>query len=593
MKNFTRAFSSVLPIMLVLIAGHLNAQIFYNNGGLVHINPGGLVQINGGFQDDNSGDVINDGDMWVTSKGSWPGDIQITNLATLEGNGKHHLDQDWINNATFNDDNSTVDMYGNDSALITSTNGTVTTFDTLLLRGAGVGINRRKIQTLNAIVDHALLLNDRILYTGVNTMFIITPTVTAVTNTNVYKSEGFVMSTPGGSLSRVTNSANAYFYPVGADSVVTRYRKILLTPAASGADAYTVRLANHDASNDGDSIGLLDTTLCKVNPFFYHVINRTVGVDNASIDAFYDPSMDGIWTKLAQWNTPTVNEWNNMGAVTYTVGGNYNDVLKSNWGNFSNQAYILGDDKPVAPTLSCNPYCANSSGVFTAVGDSGSYIWSVPAGDTIVSGNGTGSVTVTGNVTGPITVFNKLTGCSSASAACSITIIPAPNAGFDTLSTGLYNNTYDFTDTSKPNVVSWYWNFGDGDSANIADPGHIYQAGTYTVVETVTNSNGCSSTRTEVITIPEGIYVPNVFTPNGDGQDDMFTISASGVKNFHIEIFNRWGEKVFESDSPQISWDGRTSAGVMASDGTYFYILQATSLKNENWNKNGYLQLIR
>ena len=192
--------------------------------------------------------------------------------------------------------------------------------------------------------------------------------------------------------------------------------------------------------------------------------------------------MDGEWSKLAQWNTPTANLWNNLGVVTYTratLATHYSDVLKNNWGNFSNDPYILGNDKPQAPSLICNPYCSNSSGTFTAAGDSGSYVWSVPAGDSIVSGIGTGSVVVAGSTPGPITVYNKLTGCSSANASCTITLIQAPSAGFDTISSGYYSNTYAFTDTSKPAVTSWLWNFGDGDSTNIADPGHTFPAGTY------------------------------------------------------------------------------------------------------------------
>ncbi len=601
-KNITTL--AALPLMFfAALSFTAKAQILFSNGALVHATPGAIVQVNGGFQDDNAvagpGTWTNDGDMTVTSNGTWLGNIHISNTAILQGNGKYHLDQDWINDATFIDGNSTVDMYGNLKELITSNNATVTTFDTLILRGAGVGANRRKQQTLDANVDHYLELNDRVLFTAGHTMFITTTTLAAVSNAAVYTkgsaTEGFVYSVGAGSLSRVTANASAYYYPVGADSAaIQRYRKVMLTPATAGANTYNVRLANNDATNDGDSIGLIDTNLCKVNPLFYHVINHPAGADNASIDIFYDASVDGIWTAMAQWNTPTLALWNDMGAVAYTPAVPYSDVLKNLWGNFTTNPFILGNDKPVAPTLSCAPYCAGTQGTFTAKADSGGYVWTVPVGDTIESGNGTGSVTVGGNVTGPITVVNSLTGCSSKPASCVITIIPAPIAGFDTVSSGSpFRTTYNFTDTSKPGVTSWFWTFGNGDSSNVANPGQMFAAGTYTVTETVTNAAGCSSSKSEVIDIPDEIIVPNVFTPNGDGMNDVFTINTTGVKNFSIEIFNRWGEKVFESESPMISWDGRTSAGVRASDGTYYYILKATSLDNShNWSQNGYLQLI-
>jgi gliding motility-associated-like protein len=582
----------------------LHAQTFFNNGGLVYVTTGAVVQINGGMQDDNAiagpGVIDNEGDMTVTSLGINPGNIWISNGATLQGNGKYHLEQDWINDAIFTCGTSLVDMYGNKQELITSNNATVTTFDTLLLRGTGVGINRRKQQNLDAIISTAgeLELTDRVLFTADHTMFVTNTALTAITNTAVYTkgsaTEGLVSSIGAGSLSRMTAASNSYFYPVGADSVVQRYRKIMLTPATANPNTYTVRLADNNATIDGDNTSLVDNNICTVNPLFYHKINHPIGADNATIDMFYDASVDGVWSGMAQWGTPTAALWNDLGAVTYTPAAPYSDVLKSLWGNFTVDQFILDNNKPTAPILACNPYCENSQGTFTATADSGSYVWTVPAGDSIVSGQGTGTVTVAGNVTGPITVVNSLTGCSSKAASCVITIVPSPTAGFDTSSSGMFHTTWAFTDTSKPAIISWLWNFGNGDSSSITNPAYVYPAaGTYVVSETVTNAAGCKATKDVTIIIPEGIVIPNVFTPNGDGKNDVFLITSSGTKSFSIEIFNRWGEKVFESNSPQISWDGRTTSGVLASDGVYYFILTATAQSGANWSKDGYLQLIR
>jgi gliding motility-associated-like protein len=71
--------------------------------------------------------------------------------------------------------------------------------------------------------------------------------------------------------------------------------------------------------------------------------------------------------------------------------------------------------------------------------------------------------------------------------------------------------------------------------------------------------------------------VPNVITPNGDGINDILTISYSSVSNFYFQVFNRDGQKIFESSSVNICWDGRTNAGVLVSDGTYYYVLRATT----------------
>lgn len=73
----------------------------------------------------------------------------------------------------------------------------------------------------------------------------------------------------------------------------------------------------------------------------------------------------------------------------------------------------------------------------------------------------------------------------------------------------------------------------------------------------------------------EIITVPNVFTPNSDGINDEFKVNLNGytAKSYHISIFSNWGTLVFNSGNANISWDGRTTSGVKATEGTYFYVL--------------------
>ena len=68
------------------------------------------------------------------------------------------------------------------------------------------------------------------------------------------------------------------------------------------------------------------------------------------------------------------------------------------------------------------------------------------------------------------------------------------------------------------------------------------------------NSLGCKDTAWDTVYVTEGIYIPNVFTPNGDGQNDVFHVTAGGMQEYNIEIFNRWGQMVFTANSPNIDW---------------------------------------
>lgn len=73
------------------------------------------------------------------------------------------------------------------------------------------------------------------------------------------------------------------------------------------------------------------------------------------------------------------------------------------------------------------------------------------------------------------------------------------------------------------------------------------------------------------------IFVPNAFTPNGDGNNDCFGIKhKSNFKNYYFAVYNRWGERVFESDSPDYCWDG-TYRTTPSEGGTYYYFLSAES----------------
>lgn len=144
---------------------------------------------------------------------------------------------------------------------------------------------------------------------------------------------------------------------------------------------------------------------------------------------------------------------------------------------------------------------------------------------------------------------------------------------------------------SDPFITNYFWRFGDGDSVNAAVPDapHIYfnakefakEGGQeYEVTLTVTNEFGCDTTILYTILLREApIFVPNVFTPNGDGANDEFKIVRDDDKNkiisdeylrLELEVFNRWGKRIYSSDNYQSNWDGGN-----ASDGVYFYVLKA------------------
>ena len=71
------------------------------------------------------------------------------------------------------------------------------------------------------------------------------------------------------------------------------------------------------------------------------------------------------------------------------------------------------------------------------------------------------------------------------------------------------------------------------------------------------------------------LAVPNVFTPNGDGQNDEFRVAYRSLREFHCWVYNRWGHLVFEWTDPAKGWDGTISGGRPAAEGAYFYVIRA------------------
>lgn len=109
-------------------------------------------------------------------------------------------------------------------------------------------------------------------------------------------------------------------------------------------------------------------------------------------------------------------------------------------------------------------------------------------------------------------------------------------------------------------------------------------------------SGGCMATDSVLVEIDASffLHVPNVFTPNGDGKNDVFRITAEGVESYTLSIYNRWGILLFERNSGPIEWDGKIAkSGKLASDGTYFFLLDAVKYTGDTESRKGSVFLTR
>ena len=177
---------------------------------------------------------------------------------------------------------------------------------------------------------------------------------------------------------------------------------------------------------------------------------------------------------------------------------------------------------------------------------------------------------------------------------------PKPTADFTFIPTNPYaNDTVYFTFTGA-NATNYFWQFGDlkNSSSNLKDPFFEFpDANVYKTWLKVSNNEGCIDSIYKDITVfkKETIFIPNVFTPqntDGLGLNDYFTIRSYGMNNYHMQIYNRWGSLIYETNNINPGWDG-TFNGDSCPDGVYFYIIDATGFSKKTYHLHGTVTLLR
>ena len=252
------------------------------------------------------------------------------------------------------------------------------------------------------------------------------------------------------------------------------------------------------------------------------------------------------------------------------------------------------------PTVSSStmaPVCTpNSGSALITISNStltATYLWS-PGGQNTSSISGVPAGDYTCNVT--------VQGCPSNTHSVIPVIIPSgsnivspsftltPDSGYAPLQVAFVNTT--------SGVNTYTWSFGNNTTSNLQNPPNVTYtlAGTYPVILNVSQGSCTAPPDTLWVHVFEPIanlIIPNIFSPNGDGINDLFTINAIGITNFSCLIYDRWGLEMFESSSITNSWDGKNKKGAAVPDGIYFYIIKASGAGLKNTDNKGFVTLIR
>ena len=192
-------------------------------------------------------------------------------------------------------------------------------------------------------------------------------------------------------------------------------------------------------------------------------------------------------------------------------------------------------------------------------------------------------------------------GCTSTdSISCMINVFPQPEANFNILPDEidlLFPTAY-FSNIST-NATSWLWDFGDGTNSILQHPEHTFaDTGTYNITLISSTINNCIDSITYTIEVKDitTIYIPNAFSPNKNGKNEIFNIYSFGISpdNFELLIFDRWGKQIFKTNDLNLGWNGSfNNNGEVLENSVYSYHLNYNKLNGKHLSKIGYITLVK
>jgi len=363
------------------------------------------------------------------------------------------------------------------------------------------------------------------------------------------------------------------------------------TTAMAGSYVVTVTNANNCVNANVAQVGINSLPNVSVNSGTICVGQQTANLNATGANSY-------SWSPSAGLSATTGTSVNANPAVTssYTVTG-------TDLNNCKNMATLTVTVNPlplvtVSPqiTSGCAPVCVNFSN--TATGN-GTCNWNF--------GNGTNSTlcapnncfTAQGNYSVSLTLTDN-NGCIKSSSA-SVTVYPVPHADFYATPqpTTILDNFIHFYDlTTGAFITSWTWTLANDTGSAIQNPSYLYgDTGSYAVQLVVISNHGCKDSIIKIVRIDDdySLYVPNSFSPNSDGTNDIFYAKGEGVRDFKMYIFDRWGNQIFFSDNLYKGWDGRYQAkgDQIVQEDVYVWKIEVNNVKGEKRQLSGHVSLLK
>lgn len=380
------------------------------------------------------------------------------------------------------------------------------------------------------------------------------------------------------------DSVNIIFEPIpvpdlGPDQVHCDGETLILSPGITGT-AYQWSTGQTTQTISVTQNGIFAVTVTNAA--------GCVGSDEIEVNFIPAPQIDlgndqtvcapGFVTLDASGSNGTSWQWSNgyvANAITVNQSGTYSVTVTNAGGCTATDQVTLDFIPSPVPDLKENLLICDSQTVYLMANVSGvNFQWSTGDFGPVLAVNAPGLYAVT------VTDTNGCQGTDQVTVGADVT--PAPYLGEDRYICGI--KPQELYVSAQNAQISWF----NGQSGPKTT---VFEAGWYEVTVTNQCGSGTDSVRIEMDPHGGNLYYPNAFTPNGDGINDFFEISAP-EESYHLEIFDRWGKLMFESFTPQSSWDGKWEQND-AAEGVYVFVLEYLDCRNKVMHGVGNLTLYR
>lgn len=265
-----------------------------------------------------------------------------------------------------------------------------------------------------------------------------------------------------------------------------------------------------------------------------------------------------------------------------------------------NHTFVLTVNRAPVPDLNlknnqCEPFCSlydskiGTNGLIDYVFSNGTVYSGDKSNICLPAGQYTLDMTTTGN-NGCVETFRYPN---------TIVVYPKPNADFSWNPSNPNTVSESFATFTPSNqtttITTYFWDFYGQSTSSDKTPTHQFdKQDNYAITLVLVTDHGCRDTITKVVQVRDEflLYVPNAFTPNGDGLNDVFCAKGLGIKKFEMFVYDRWGNMIFQSGDIYKAWDG-TFKGALCPDDMYVYKISVTDGSGKAHTKTGHVTLMK